>query len=142
MSLSPAYELRPEAPSSEDYLRLRHVAGLTPCPVQQARRAVAGGWRACHVVHEGEAVAMGRVISDGGWYFHVVDMAVVPEHQRQGIGDAMLSWLLEQIDEAAPEHAFVSLMADPPGRRLYERHGFTDTGGTVGMTQWRHKTGG
>jgi hypothetical protein len=28
---------------------------------------------------------MGRVIGDGGWYFHVVDMAVLPEHQRRDL---------------------------------------------------------
>ena len=70
---------------------------------------------------------MGRLLGDGGWYFHVVDMAVLPEHQRRGIGDAMLSALLARIREVAPRGAWVTLLADPPGRRLYERHGFTET---------------
>jgi ribosomal protein S18 acetylase RimI-like enzyme len=77
---------------------------------------------------------MGRVIGDGGWYFHVVDMAVHPEHQRRGLGDAVLTELLDRIRAAAPAGAFVNLLADPPGRRLYARHGFTPTApGSVGM---------
>ena len=76
---------------------------------------------------------MGRVIGDGGWYFHVVDMAVLPEHQRRGLGDAILTALLDRIRAAAPAGAFVNLLADPPGRRLYERHGFAPTApGSVG----------
>jgi GNAT superfamily N-acetyltransferase len=82
-----------------------------------------------HAVVEatGEPVAMGRVIGDGGWYFHVVDMAVLPDHQRQGPGDRILTTLLAEIRERAPSGAYVSLMADPPGRRLYSRHGFVET---------------
>jgi GNAT superfamily N-acetyltransferase len=70
---------------------------------------------------------MGRVVGDGGWYFHVVDMAVLPDHQRRGLGDAVLTYLLEQIHARAPEGAFVSLLADPPGRPLYARHGFVES---------------
>ena len=77
---------------------------------------------------------MGRVLGDGGWYFHVVDMAVLPEHQRRGIGDAVLTALLDRIRAAAPPGATVNLLADPPGRRLYARHGFAETApGSIGM---------
>ena len=122
-----------------DYLRLRAEAGLTPRTDEQARLAIPGSWAACHVRHAptDEVVAMGRVIGDGGWYFHVVDMAVLSAHQRRGIGDTVLGHLLDRIREAAPPDAFVSLMADPPGRRLYARHGFTeDRDASIGMAMW------
>lgn len=77
---------------------------------------------------------MGRLLGDGGWYFHVIDMAVHPEHRRRGLGDAVLSALLDQIRERAPHGAYVNLLSDPPCRRLYERHGFSETApGFVGM---------
>ena len=89
-----------------------------------------------HVVHEVDAktVGMGRLLGDGGWYFHVADMAVLPEHQRRGLGDVILTVLLERIRREAPAGAYVNLMADPPGRRLYARHGFTPTApDSIGM---------
>ncbi|KAL6230966.1 hypothetical protein BDW75DRAFT_244334 [Aspergillus navahoensis] len=46
---------------------------------------------------------MGRIISDGGWYFHIADMAVLPEHQRKGLCDVVLKELLRYIKENAPE---------------------------------------
>jgi ribosomal protein S18 acetylase RimI-like enzyme len=123
------YRLVAGAPAVEDYLALRRRAGLSPKRADQAAAAVGGSWAAVHVVHEasGETVGMGRVLGDGGWYFHVVDMAVLPEHQRRGIGDAVLTALLDEIRERAPAGAYVNLLADPPGRRLYARHGFTET---------------
>jgi len=123
------YVLSTSAPSVADYLRLRAEAGLTPKTPAQAEAALPGSWAACHVVHEAtsETVAMGRVIGDGGWYFHIVDMAVLPIHQRRGLGDLMLTHLLSVIQQATPSTAYVSLMADSPGRRLYERHGFQPT---------------
>ena len=126
MGLSSGYELHMAAPSAEDFEMLRREAGLSPVTPDQAALAVAGGWASAHVTYEGAAVGMGRLIGDGGWMFQVVDMAVHPQHQRQGLGDAILTRLLQEIDDRAPANAYVSLMADPPGRRLYAKHGFQD----------------
>ncbi|MFN8193563.1 MAG: GNAT family N-acetyltransferase [Nocardioidaceae bacterium] len=137
------YTLVPEGPAPEDYQRLRLEAGLTPRSRDQAELALGGAWAACHVVdsRDGSTVAMGRLIGDGGWYFHVVDMAVLPEHQRRGLGDRVLTRLLDRIAEEAPPDAYVSLMSDPPGRRLYERHGFAESQRSVGMVRWLGRDG-
>jgi GNAT superfamily N-acetyltransferase len=132
----PSYRLLDGPPDVASYLRIRDQAGLTPRTRAQAEAALPGSWTAVHAVVDatGEPVAMGRVIGDGGWYFHVVDMAVLPAHQRQGLGDRILTTLLDQIRERAPSGAFVSLLADPPGRRLYARHGFVQTApSSIGM---------
>ena len=125
----PGYRLEGGPPSVEDYLTLRVRAGLSRRRPDQALAGLDGAWAAVHAVHlaTGSAVGMGRVIGDGGWYFHLLDMAVLPEHQRLGLGDAILRCLLETIRLHAPRGAFVSLLADAPGRRLYERHGFVPT---------------
>jgi GNAT superfamily N-acetyltransferase len=136
--LDPAYRLVRGAPSVEDYLILRERSGLTPKNHAQAVAALPGSWRACHVVHEesGRTVGMGRVLGDGGWYFLIADMAVLPEHQRRGLGAVVLEALLAEIREGAPAGAWVTLMADPPGRRLYERLGFRETAPhSLGMAQ-------
>jgi ribosomal protein S18 acetylase RimI-like enzyme len=114
-------------PSLEDYLHLRAASGLTPKTPAQGEGALTGSWCWSVVRHEGRAVAMGRVIGDGGWYFHVADVATLPDHQGRGLGRRVLADLLDQIDAAAPEGPYVTLMADAPGRRLYESMGFVET---------------
>lgn len=84
-------------PPLEDYLTLRREAGLSPKTRTQAEAALPGGWAACHIVHQptGQVAGMGRLIGDGGWYFHVIDMAVLRQHQRRGLDDALLAALLD-----------------------------------------------
>jgi GNAT superfamily N-acetyltransferase len=123
------YELVPTAPTVDAYVRLRRDSGLRPKTPEQAGYAVTNSWAFAHVRHResGEAVAMGRVLGDGGWYFHVADMATLPEHQRQGLGRRVLEWLLAQIDERAPADPYITLMADAPGRPLYRSLGFVES---------------
>lgn len=80
---------------------------------------------------------MGRALGDGGWYFHIADMATDPAHQRRGLGTAVLDWLIRQIDERAPANPYISLLADDAGQPLYRRSGFVPTA-SVGMVLRRN----
>jgi hypothetical protein len=41
--------------------------------------------------------------------------------------------LLDEIRAKAPADPYVTLVADPPGRRLYESLGFVDVAPSLGM---------
>lgn len=132
------YELIDSPPPLADYLRLRAESGLTPKRPDQARPALENSWAWCHVVQAatGAVVGMGRVIGDGGWYFHLADMATDPDHQRRGIGRAIIDHLLTVIEQKAPADPYVTLMADRPGVRLYESVGFVPSAPTtIGMVR-------
>jgi ribosomal protein S18 acetylase RimI-like enzyme len=136
--LADGYTLHETAPPPEAAVELRARSGLSPKTLEQCTLAMKGSWCAVHVTHDatGEVVGMGRVIGDGGWYFHIADMATLPEHQRRGIGDAVLTRLVEIVRAAAPPDCYLTLMADPPGRRLYAKHGFVETApASIGMVQ-------
>lgn len=141
-SLPEGYALHPGFPDINNYCHLRAASGLTPKTPAQAAPVAKGSWYGCYITfnasetedsgsrHAGPdekptPVAMGRVIGDGGWYFHIADMAVLPQHQRKGLGDAILKNLLAHIDKHAPPGwRVINLQADPPGRKLYEKNGF------------------
>lgn len=135
--LPDGYTLHNGFPPVADYRRIRVAAGLSARTEAQAARAVTGSWYGCFAQYQdpsapssstpGQIVGMGRIIGDGGWYFHIADMGVVPEHQKKGLGDAILKNLLEYIEKNAAEgEPYVSLFADPPGRKLYAKNGFVD----------------
>lgn len=70
---------------------------------------------------------MGRLIGDGGLFYQVVDMAVMPEHQSRGLGKAIMQRLIDYIDAHAPAGAYVSLIADGDANKLYAQYGFKPT---------------
>jgi len=76
---------------------------------------------------------MGRIIGDGGWYFHIADIATLPDYQGRGLGRSVMEHLIAHIREVAPPNPYITLLADPPGRRLYEGLGFVPSDPTVGM---------
>lgn len=152
-SLPSGYTLHTGFPTVPEYRNLRATSGLTPMTEAQSAAVPAGSWYGCYVnftntTGDGNspaaAVAMGRIVGDGAWYFQIADMAVLPDHQRRGLGQAILEELIAQVRERAPEgDPYVTLMADPPGRRLYFKNGFVEAApGEMGMVLpdgWRDR---
>jgi GNAT superfamily N-acetyltransferase len=72
----------------------------------------------------GQTVACGRLVGDGGVYFYVQDVIVIPEHQRQGVGDLVMAEVWGHLREHAPKGATIGLMAAVDRAGFYERWGF------------------
>lgn len=142
--LPAGFVLADEAPELAEYVALRPAAGLSPITEAQGAPALTASWAWATVREEatGELVAMGRVLGDGGWYFHVADMATRPDRQRRGFGRAVLTRLLDRIRAEAPPNPYVTLMADEPGRPLYRSLGFVETAPeSLGMVLPRDSAG-
>jgi len=136
MTLATGYTMSTEPPALDEYLRLRAQSGLTPRTPAQGAGAIGASlsWRTVREDATGEAVAMGRMIGDGTWYFHICDMATLPAHQRRGLGRTILDDLVAHIRATAPDDPYITLFADEPGRPLYRSAGFTDAAPrSVGM---------
>ncbi|KAL7900510.1 acyl-CoA N-acyltransferase [Trichoderma sp. SZMC 28014] len=129
--LPSGYVIQDGYPPVQDYLNLRVIVGCTPRTTSQGIEVPKGSWYGCFITSEEDnsLVGMGRIIGDGGWYFHIADMAIHPQHQRKGLGDYILKRLLWEISEKAPKDGtpYITLMADAPGRKLYQNNGFVET---------------
>ena len=83
---------------------------------------------------EGEVVAMGRVVGDGGKFFYIQDLIVRPEYQGRGIGRQIVRRLTSMIEKKAPGSAFIGVFATPEAIPLYTRMGLDSAfGGLTGM---------
>lgn len=130
------YSLYSEIPPVDDYLRLRRIAGLTPRSIAAAEAGLPHTVVGVVVRQDQLVVGMGRAIGDGLFY-QVVDIAVDPEHQKKGIGKAIMGRLMEELDKRAPAEAYVSLIADGDANHLYAKFGFVPTApASIGMAQW------
>lgn len=118
------YKLIEAVPAVEDYLRLRSISGLTPRSAKAAQAGLPGSFFAVCAKHGDTTVGMGRIISDGALFFHLVDVAIDPDHQGRGLGKAIVAALLAHVRKLAPAEAYVSLMANGEAHRLYAPFGF------------------
>jgi len=129
-----SYRLVPTAPQLEQYITLRASAGLSLKDPDQAAGAIGGSWAFCHIQDEnGIPVAMGRVIGDGGWYYHIADIATHPDHQRQGLGEQVMNWLINEIRTRSKGEPYITLVASPAGQPLYRKLGFNTTEPNISM---------
>jgi GNAT superfamily N-acetyltransferase len=137
--MDPRYSLHTDLPSIDDYLRLRRVAGLTPRSETAAQAGLPHTVAAAVVRCDGRAVGMGRAIGDGLFYL-VVDIAVEPEHQGQGLGKAIVASLMDALRALAPAEAYTCLIADGRASELYAQFGFEPTApASIGMAQWLNR---
>lgn len=132
-----SYTMLHAIPSAETYRHLRTGAGLSAKSAEAAARGLPNSLFAVQVLHGGEPIGMGRVVGDGGTAFQVVDIAVLPAHQGQGLGKRIMAEIAAWLQAHVPETGYVSLLADVPADALYARFGFVPTAPrTVGMA-WK-----
>ncbi|WP_232687437.1 GNAT family N-acetyltransferase [Halobacterium zhouii] len=122
-----SYEVREELPTPERFVALRDAAGMASRSEDGVARGLPNSVYGVTVVETetDETVGMARIVGDGATVFHVCDMAVHPDHQRQGLGSRMMDAIVAYLDEHAPPGAYVNLMADVDG--FYEQWGFEET---------------
>ena len=122
-----SYSVRNEAPSVAVYCRLRAAAGLSSKTEEAASRGLQGSLFSVQVVFDGEVVGMGRVVGDGGCFYQVVDIAVIPSHQGKGLGKVIMREIMSYVEANVPASGYVSLIADGLAQNLYAGFGFAAT---------------
>ena len=116
-----------QIPGAREFVDLRVAAGLSPNSIAAAEAGLRGSWCAICVRAGAKLIGMGRIIGDGGCFFQIVDIAVLPDYQGQGIGYGIMERLMKRLHEDAPRSAYVSLIADGDASRLYSKFGFEFT---------------
>jgi len=120
-------KLTNEIPAVDEFIELRVLAGLSRNEREAAERGLPGSRYSVCVRAADRLIGMGRVIGDGGLFYQVVDIAVHPDYQRQGIGFRIMRGLMQQLRDNAPRSAYVSLVADGDAAVLYRKFGFENT---------------
>ena len=120
------YNLIEVFPQAEVYVQLRQAAGLSQISLQAAEQGLPNTLFGVSILLGEKVVGMGRVVGDGGCFYHIVDIAVLPEHQGQGLGKRIMTAIMATINEDAHPTAYISLIADEPD--FYRKYGFRSVG--------------
>lgn len=113
------YEDHSRSLSRQALETLFESAGLRGRTDGRILRAFQKSFAVC-AVFEGETlVGAARAISDGEYHAFIYDVAVLPSHQKLGIGREMMRRLLEQLPVWR-----VMLRAAPDVQPFYDKFGF------------------
>lgn len=136
------YQIDLSTPTVATYSALRRGAGLSAKTEAAASLGLQGTLFAVQIRHGDQVVGMGRLIGDGGCFYQVVDIAVLPEHQGKGLGKRIMLEIMQFIQTSVPESAYISLIADGQAQDLYAQYGFKHTAPrSVGMAMVKRTPG-
>ncbi len=121
------YKALYDSPTVEKYRFLRETCGLFPKSEKAATIALKNSL--CSVVvldtdSKNEVIGMGRLVGDGGCHCQIVDICVLPEHQKRGLGKLIMTMLNDFIERELPSSCYVNLIADGDAYDLYAKYGF------------------
>jgi GNAT superfamily N-acetyltransferase len=113
------------SPTPDEFAALRASIGWHPLPADTVAAGLPNALYAVVAESEGRVVGCARVVGDGALYFYLQDVMVAADHQKRGIGAAMMEAILAYLRRSAREGSFIGLMAAWHARPFYERYGFT-----------------
>ncbi len=108
----------------EEYQRLRSAVGWSPMNDESVAFGLPRGLYSVVLLRDGDAIGCGRVVGDGGPYFYLQDVIVLPEYQGLGLGRAIMGRIMDFLEGNAEPGAFVGLMAAEDVAGFYEPYGF------------------
>jgi ribosomal protein S18 acetylase RimI-like enzyme len=111
-------------PTLEEYQGLRRAAGWLDVETEAIETGLQNSLFSVCVILKNKVIGCGRVIGDGGIYFYIQDVIVLPEFQGKGIGRRIMDAIMEYLKSHARNGAFIGLMAAKGVSKFYERYGF------------------
>jgi ribosomal protein S18 acetylase RimI-like enzyme len=120
-------EVRYEHPQVKAYCDLRLAAGMSGKSLEAAEKGLPNALFNVTLYDNEQLIGMGRVIGDGGTAFQIIDVAVAQAYQGQGHGRTIMEEIMSYIESIAEQGSYVSLIADYPADKLYEKFGFITT---------------
>ncbi len=108
-------------PTITEFQALRGSTGWDPLSDEVVRRALSNTLYSVCAMDNDSAVGMGRIIGDGGAYFYIQDVIVLPEHQGKGIGRQIMESLEKWLAANAQNNAFIGLMSAAGKAEFYSK---------------------
>lgn len=127
----PDFTLEENCLTAQDFIKLKVSTGFRNRPVEQVEKALANDLLDVAAIINGEVVGMGRLVGDGVLYWYLQEIIVLPEFQGNGIGTAIVKYLLNYIKAHTSKGTFTSvgLTAAEGKASFYEKFGFNNSNG-------------
>jgi ribosomal protein S18 acetylase RimI-like enzyme len=113
--------------SVEDYMNLREIVGWgNPENIEAIELGLKNTLYSICIEVEEQTIGYGRIVGDGGFTFYIQDIIVLPSYQRLGLGNTIMTELMEYITSTYPPGSSVGLMSAKGKEDFYKRFGFVE----------------
>ena len=112
--------------SVEEYLTLRRSVGWRDTATEKTKIALKNSLYSIVVEKNESVIGMGRIVGDGGIYYYIQDVIVIPEKQNRGIGTKIMERLMSYIKQVAEPGSFIALMSAEGLSEFYKQFGFCE----------------
>ena len=113
-------------PTIHEYKKLRDAIGWRNTDNEATEVGLRNSLFAVCVLYRDEVIGCGRVIGDGGLYFYLQDIIVLPEFQKRGIGNRIMGAVMSYLKSHAHTNSSIGLMAAKGVSKFYEQYGFVE----------------
>ncbi|RXZ80382.1 N-acetyltransferase [Paenibacillaceae bacterium] len=125
---------RTDIPHKEDYYYLFQSTGWNAEEVWSMNtlfEAIQNSWYIVTVYDGEKLVASGRLVSDGHVQCFICEMMVLPDYQKKGIGQEIMTQLLNHCK--TNNIRWVQLSCASGKKAFYEKYGFRERAADTGM---------
>lgn len=122
----PDCQLIERLPTIAEHRAIFEAVGWTPYAPAAAEVSLRNSLFSVVVERAGTVIGIGRIIGDGGKFFYIQDVAVLPDVQGQGIGTLIMDRLIAWIKTHAPHEPFVGLFSTQVAQEFYKHYGFDE----------------
>ncbi len=122
-----AIEIIERKPTPAEYNRLLEAMGWGKRDPAAVEAALGRSLFAVCAVTGGEVIGMGRIVGDGAIMNYIQDVIVLPEFQKQGVGEKIMLAIMAYLNEHVPNGSDVALITQRKNFGFYERHGFAES---------------
>ena len=120
------YTLVERTPTINEYKKLCDAIGWKPVSNEATEIGLRNSLFSVCVLYRKDVIGCGRVVGDGGLYFYLQDIIVLPEFQGRGIGKRIMNAVMNYLKSHADFNAFIGLMAAKGASTFYEKYGFVE----------------
>ena len=122
------YILVERSPSAKEFQMLHKAVGWGNVDFEATEVGLSNSLFSVCVISKSKknVIGCGRLVGDGGIYFYIQDVIVLPEFQGIGIGKLIMKSIMDYLNKYAPPNAFVGLMAAKGVSEFYLRYDFME----------------
>lgn len=118
------YKIVKRVPSAEEYQNLRKSLDCETVSDEAVERGLAHSLFSVCAMQDDVVVGCGRVVGDGGIYFFIQDLMVLPAHEGEGIDDCLMDEIMLYLKKAAPPNAIFCIKGCSLQRGRCSQFGF------------------